>query len=446
MSEGVAAAQRTGAAHHPAVLSRVLPRSTQGWLAVLVLLALVARVVVVLATPHFSPLEDSVAYDTDAVKLATTGTFPGSQETLHAGPTAFYPPFFPLVLAGLYKIVGVDPSTRWEAARLLEAVLGAVVVGLVGLIAMRIWDRRVALVSAGIAAVFPSLVLIGSSILSESLFIPLVLAAVWAALVYRDVGRLRWAALAGVMLGCAALTRGNGILMTVPIGWLLWGPRPAWSWAAWRAPLLSLGIVVVMLVPWTVRNAERFHRFVPIATETGYTLEGTFNAAVQQREQRWPAMWVMPQPLTQQLYRQDPHADEASISQTLTSDALAYIRRHPVSLLKTAYWNTVRLLDLTPSIERAYAPFERYPTWLAMLSVYAFWLLLPLCIAGAASRSARRAPRALWACPAVLYLSTVWLLGMTRGRSPADPFLIMLAALAVVELWRALQTRRLSRA
>lgn len=407
----------------------------------IVLLALAIRVVVVLATPHFSPLEDSAAYDLSAVKLATTGSLPPSLETLHPGPSAFYPPFFPIVLAGLYKLVGTGTG-RWEAARLLEAGFGAVLVLLIGLIATRVWDRRVGLIAAGIAAVCPSLVLIGSSILSESLFVPLVAGAVWAALVYRDERRLRWAALAAVMVGCAALTRGNGLLMALPVGWLLWGPGPARSWRAWRAPLALAGVVVVMLAPWAIRNEHRFHRFVPVATETGYTLYGTFNAAVQTQEKRWPAMWQMPQALVQQLYRQDRHASEASISDTLTTDALHYIRRHPVSLLHTAYWNTVRLLDLTPSIERAYAPFERYPTWLAMLSVYAFWVLLPLIVAGALTRRARAAPRALWAVPALLYLSTVFLLGMTRGRSPADPFLIMLAALAVAEAWRRLRISR----
>ncbi len=187
-----------------------------------------------------------------------------------------------------------------------------------------------------------------------------------------------------------------------------------------------------MLVPWTVRNLHTFHRFVPIATETGYTLDGTFNAAVQTREQRFPALWVMPQARTQQLYAEDRHANEASISETLTREALHYIRAHPVSLLKTTYWNTVRMLDLTPSVERYFAPYERYPRWLAMLSVYAFWLLAVISIAGGLTRAARRAPRALWGCPLVIYASTVLFLGLTRGRSPADPFLIMLAALAVV--------------
>ncbi len=443
MSERVAVAGATPAAPLVPAPQRKATLSASGRLAVVVGLALLVRVVIVLATPHFSPLEDSVAYDTDAVRLATTGSLPGSQETLHAGPTAFYPPGFPLVLSVLYRIVGTGTS-RWEAARLLEAGLGALAVLLIGLIATRVWDCCVGLVAAGIAAVCPSLVLIGTSILSESLFVALLLAAVWAALVYREERRLRWALFAAVMVGAGALTRGNGLLMVLPVGWLLLGTAPRRSARAWRAPLVLVGVVVVMLAPWTVRNLHRFHRFVPVATETGYTLEGTFNAAVQTRERRWPAMWVMPQPETQRLYRQNPHADEASISDTLTGDALGYIRRHPVSLLHTAYWNTVRLLDLTPSIERAYAPYERYPTWLALLSVYAFWALLPLIAAGALTRRARAAPRALWAVPVVLYLSTVFLLGMTRGRSPADPFLVMLAALAVVAAWGRLRGRAIA--
>jgi 4-amino-4-deoxy-L-arabinose transferase-like glycosyltransferase len=418
-------------------------RSYRAWLLGLVALALVLRLVIVFATPHFSPREDSAVYDANALSLARTGSFiPVSQETLHAGPTAFYPPLFPVVLAGVYKVLGTSEPARWEAGRVLEAVLGAIAVLLTGLIATRLWGARVGLIAAGIAAVSPPLVLVGSSLLSESLFIPLLLAAVWAALVFRDSRRLRWAALAGVLVGLSALTRGNGVFLIIPVGLLVWVQRPRWTRQALGAPALVLAATVVILIPWTVRNLEVFHQFVPIATDTGYTLDGTFNAAVQNGEQRFPAMWVMPQARTQQLYAADPHANEASISQTLTREALHYIRGHPVSLLKTAYWNTVRMLDLTPSVERYFAPYERYPLWLAMLSVYASWALLLLCVVGILCPAARAAPAALWTCPVVLYLSTVLLLGLTRGRSPSDPFLIMLASLAVVAAWDRLAKRR----
>jgi hypothetical protein len=208
-----------------------------------------------------------------------------------------------------------------------------------------------------------------------------------------------------------------------------------WLSTLW-APLLVVAATLLLLVPWTIRNADAFHRFVPLDTGTGYTLDGTFNGVTQNQEHRFPAMWIMPQAHVQQLYAADRRATEASVSAKLTSEALHYIGHHPASVLKTLYWNTVRMLDLTPSVERFFAPYEVYPTWLAMLSVYWFWALLALCIAGALSRPARSVPKAFWAVPLTLYVTGVLVLGLTRGRAPVDPFLLMLAALAAVQVWK----------
>lgn len=414
----------------------------------IVLLALALRVALVLATPHFAPREDSLVYDSGAVSLANNGHFfPGSLPTLHRGATAFYPPMFQLALGAVYKIVGTGSAhTRWEAGRLFEALLGAAVVLLVYLIAARLWRGRVALAAAALAAVSPPLVMVGSaSLLSESLFIPLVLGAVLTALHFREDRRLRWAVLAGALIGAAALTRANGVFLVIPIGFLVWARRPRLSLRALLAPLLVLMTTLVLLVPWTIRNAQVFHRFVPLDTGTGYTLEGTFNNAVQTQERRFPAMWIMPQAHVQQLYAADPRSNEASVSEHLTSEALHYISHHPVSVLKTLYWNSVRMLGLTPSVERFFAPYEVYPTWLAMLSVYAFWALLPLCIAGALCTEARAAPPAFWGVPLTLYLTGVLVLGLTRGRSPLDPFLLMLAAIALVRITQAIRATAASR-
>ncbi len=412
-------------------------RSHRAWLLGLVALALVLRLVVVSASPHFSPINDSASYDQDAVSLATHGSFPESPATFHGGPTAFHPPLFPVTLAGVYKLVGTGSEhTRWDAGRVLEALLGAVTVLLIGLIATRLWGSRVGLVAAGIAAVYPPLILVGSSLLSESLFIPLVLGAVLAALQYRDTRRLRVAALAGVLVGLSALTRGNGIFLAIPIGLLVWtaqpGGRPRLTRHALKAPAVALAALILVLVPWTVRNLSAFHSFVPIATETGYALEGTYNSAAQ-HDKRFPALWSTPFVQMYRAYTADRTGTEADASGRLTREAEDYIRAHPLSVLKTVYWNTVRLLNLTPGIERYLAPYEGYPRWLAILSVYAFWLLLALSIAGLMLRVARAAPLALWVCPLVIYLSTAPLLGLTRYRSPADPFLIMLAAVALVQ-------------
>src|SRR5581483_94274 len=159
---------------------RIDPKSWRFQISVICAVALAIRVIVVLTSPHFHTFNDSQQYDEDAVSLAKNGGFPQSAATFHGGPTAYRPPLFPGVLAILYKIVGYGSAhDRWEWGRMLEAVLGALVVLLVFLIARRIWSTRIALVAAGVTAVYPPLILAGSSLLSESVFIPCVLLGVW---------------------------------------------------------------------------------------------------------------------------------------------------------------------------------------------------------------------------------------------------------------------------
>jgi 4-amino-4-deoxy-L-arabinose transferase-like glycosyltransferase len=421
---------------------RLIPRINH-WLAAVVVVALIARLAVVLATPHYQPRTDAADFDRMAVSLADHGHFASNlHEWAPAGPTAFRPPLFPAVLAATYKIVGTGSSdTRWTAARVLEAVLGALVAALVYLIGTRVWAPTVGLVAGGIAALYPPLILVGSSLLSESLFIPLVLGAVLAALRFRADRRLRWLVLCGVSIGCAALTRGNGFILVIPLAVLVWRRGP-WR-VAFRAPVVLLAAAVLTVLPWTIRNAVEFHRFVPLTTEGGYALAGTYNAATQSRR-GFEAIWYPPLEQMHTLFVADPRMNEAQASSRLASNGLHYIEHHPSSLAKTGYLSAERLFNLEgPVLEEVFAYGEAYPVRLAQYSVYAFWLLGALALVGALTSGARRAPRWLWACPALILLSTVLFEGLTRYRAPADPFFVLLAALALVAVPR--QLRRYAR-
>jgi 4-amino-4-deoxy-L-arabinose transferase-like glycosyltransferase len=238
-----------------------------------------------------------------------------------------------------------------------------------------------------------------------------------------------------VLVGLAALTRGNGIVLVIPIAFLAWSERPRWTVSALRGPVVVVLATAATLVPWTVRNEHVFHSFVPISTEAGYALAGTYSqyAAAQPK---YPAFWAPPVFQQLALLARHPDDNEAQLSSGLTSDGLRYAEHHPGYVLKALYWNTLRMLDLTGTgFERYIAPFESYPGWLASLSVYAFWLLAVLALGGCAVAAARRAPWALWGCPLAIFCSSVVFLGATRYRAPADPFLIMLAALCLLSAW-----------
>jgi 4-amino-4-deoxy-L-arabinose transferase-like glycosyltransferase len=426
------------------VTGRPMPRFKL-WMAAIFAVALVVRIGVVVATPHYQARTDAADFDRLAVSLADHGHYPNSREWAPRGPTAFRPPLFPAALAAVYKVVGTGSThDRWTAGRLLEAVLGALAAGLTCLIAARLWGPATGLVAGALVAIDPPLLLVGSSLLSESLFIPLVLGAVLAAVVFRTDTRLRWAALSGALVGCAALTRGNGFVLVIPLAFLVVNQRPRRR--GLRAPALLLGAAILMVLPWTIRNYVEFHRFVPLTTEGGYALAGTYNAATQNRP-GFEAVWYPPLDQMRALAAAHPRINEAQVSSHLETDGLHYMEHHPGSVLKTAYLSARRLLAIEgPLLEEVFAYGEGYPVRLAQYSVYAFWLVLALALVGAVTPVARRAPSAFWWCPAAILLSTVFFEGLTRYRSPADPFFLMLAALALMEAARRLRRRAAARA
>jgi hypothetical protein len=206
-----------------------------------------------------------------------------------------------------------------------------------------------------------------------------------------------------------------------------------------------LATALVALTPWTVRNYDVFHRFVPVSTESGFALAGTYNPIAQNLKGA-PALWVPPGIALYDELKQHPTANEARVSSYLDTTALHYIEHHPASVLKTAWYSALRLFNLTGTgIERFAAGTEAYPVGLAELSVYAFWVAGLLALVGAATAASRRVPWSLWGVPLTILLSTVFAIGLTRYRAPADPFIVMLAALgaaASVSRGRALMRSR----
>ena len=62
-------------------------------------------------------------------------------------------------------------------ARRLGAVLGALGVALIGILALQLWGRAAGLVATVLAAIYVPSILVGAAIMSEQLFVVLMLAA-----------------------------------------------------------------------------------------------------------------------------------------------------------------------------------------------------------------------------------------------------------------------------
>jgi 4-amino-4-deoxy-L-arabinose transferase-like glycosyltransferase len=418
-------------------------------LAVILAIALIARIAVIVATPDYVPIFDAADYQRHAASIAAGDGYPPPQLGL-PGPSAFRPPVYPVTLAVVDKLGG-----GLAAERLAGALLGLVTVLLIYLVAERLWGRRVAVLAGAIAAVFPPLVVLNASLLSEVLFLPLSLAAVLAVLRYREGERLRWAVAAGVLCGLAVLTRTSGLPFVLGLALGAWVLRPRFGRAALAAPVAVVLATLVTVSPWVIRNAIVFDRFVGLGTGAGYALAGTYNGESRAAGDH-PGEPFSPNRLRtfRDVFAQR-HLDEAAFIGRLNDRALDYIRDHPGYVIETMAWNVPRVLDLErrDSFERTFAALEvqglgvgRIDSPVVFLgSLYA---VLVLALVGAAAQAgllpSRRAPIILWTVPVLLLFPALAVYGLPRYRAPVDPFLVMLAAVGVVGVLDALARRRLA--
>lgn len=416
-------------------------------LIVILVAALVARAGVVALTPDFAPIFDAADFARHASSIAAGDGYAASQLGVE-GPTAFRPPLYPLLLAAIDGLGG-----SLAAQRLAGALLGVVTVLLVYLIADRLWGRRVAVAAGAIAAVFPPLVVLNASLLSETLFLPLVLGAVLAVLRYREDRRLRWALVAGAVCGLAVLTRTQGAPVVLALAVGAWGARPWPSLRAAGVPVALVLAAAIVVAPWVVRNAVQFDRFVGLGTGAGFALAGTYNAESRSLAEH-PGEPFAPNRLgtyRDELSRRD--LDEAELTGALNDQAVAFMRDNPGYVAQTMVWNVVRVFDVErrEPFQRTFAAsqvqgsgLERIDSPVVFLgSLYA---VLLLALAGVAAQVARRAlPRAplfVWLVPALVLLPALAIYGLPRYRAPADPFLVMFAAVGVVAVADALVRRR----
>jgi 4-amino-4-deoxy-L-arabinose transferase-like glycosyltransferase len=350
----------------------------------------------------------------------------------HSVPTTEKPPLYPGVLA-LPSALGLD---SYEAHRVVSCLLGAAAVVLIGLLGRRVGGARVGLVAAALAAVYPALWMLDSSLRSESLYLPLI--ALVLLLAYRFVDSPTWrrAGLLGAATGLAALTRGEALLLVpllgVPV--LLLVPRGA------RLRLAAALVAGCLLVvgPWLVRNWIVFDQPTAISTNEGGLLAGAncdgayYGGLI--------GTWAC-------FPRNDPAwgENEAVISGHLRRRALDYASDHAGRVPAVAGVRVLRVWDLwrprsSAHFESAIADRDLHAQQAAEVALY---LLVPFAAGGALLLRRRGRPLRILLVP-LLLVTIVGALtyGTTRFRVAAEPAIVVLASVAAVALRDRMRERR----
>jgi 4-amino-4-deoxy-L-arabinose transferase-like glycosyltransferase len=224
------------------------------------------------------------------------------------------PPLYVAFLGSFLHLFGFNLAP----IRLVQIVISLAVPVLVYLLARTMLGKEVAFWAGLISAIWLPLAVLPHLILAENLFLPLLLAAVWCLVKFQQEGRLGWLLISGGCWGLATLTKGLTVgflpLAGLWIGWQSFAkknhhPKPAqslWGKRALRALVhsaLLLGMALLLILPWTGYNWQRYGRPILVDTTGGYNFWlGTEGGQFQNSHEVHQTLLDLPDPAARQTY------------------------------------------------------------------------------------------------------------------------------------------------
>ena len=298
----------------------------------------------------------------------------------------------------------------------VQSFLGAIAVVLMAAIAWRAAGPGAAAIAAWIAAVYPSFVWIPSYVLSEAVYLPLILGCI---VLLTTTETARRSLLTGALCGVAVLVR-PGTLIFVPL---------AAAWLAWRGTLSRAAAfafaVALVLLPWTLRNLTTHGQLVLVASEGGVTF-WTGNHPLARGEGDLAANPEIKQ--AELAFRgAHPGLTAEQMEPLYYADAWRTIRERPGRwaglLLKKAFYT---LVPIGPS-------YTLHSTKYQLASVAPYAMLAPLAVAGLILIARHgRPPDYLYLLAASVVLTSLIFFPQERFRIPViDPLVVVTAAAAL---------------
>ena len=248
-------------------------RRERRWLLVIVVIAIALRLAWVLyAAREPRGFHDPTLYEVFAARIADGHGYTAA----NGEATTYYPVGYIGALGAVVWLVGQTPIPENVSmtAAMFNLVLGVGTVALTFEVGRRLFDNRIGLIAAAVLALWPNVVFHTAVILTETLFMFLVVAAVLLLVALpAATERIRWGRLAafGVILALSALVRPISLMFLPVLLVVLVVAGTSWRSAIGYAGAATLAVVLV-LMPWTIRNARATDSFVPISTNLGDNL------------------------------------------------------------------------------------------------------------------------------------------------------------------------------
>jgi hypothetical protein len=342
------------------------------------------------------------------------------------GPTAWLTPVYPVILAGIFKILGVFTVNSFYAAATLNCIFSALACIPIYYAGKRVGGIFCAAIAAWIWALFPSGIIMPFEwVWDTSLSALFAAILLWATCKVTGKFRSREATAYGLLWGFSLLV--NPALGAVLPFFLTWIAYRHWRQRTLNPKLLLLTIILVIAVclPWTIRNAVQFHRLIPLRSNFPFELWMGNNEIYDLHSREITRITRYEQV---HLYQQ---LGETAFLAVKGQKAMAFIKEHPgLSLRLTGQ----RVIATWLGTDSPWRDFSRADSSLARFII--FWNTVT--VIGALGAMTRlwiaRNPFAfpLVIFPIVFPLVYYFTQASLRLRHPCDPILSILLAIVVL--------------
>ena len=400
-------------------------RTSLFWM-VVISFALRLCVIIVMHTYKFRSAEENFGFGWEMGRIARSlAARQGFSNPFHAvtGPTAWEPPLYPYLIAGVFKIFGIYTNASAFVLLTLNSLFSALTCIPIFLIAKRCFGEKVAVASAWTWALLPYVMYWCTRWVWETSLSALLIALIFLlTLNLETTNGLRPWLFFGLLWGVAALTSPS-LLSFLPVSGLwAWYQRSKRGRSSFGGIVLASVIFFACITPWLVRNYRTFG--------TPVFIRDNFGAELRMGNGPWAdGTWMYYLHPTQNTYAMQQYENMGEIAYIAERkrQALEFIKEDPGRFLRLSlkrfvyYW--------------AGAPRSSQIWWLAQVknslflasSVLAFWAL------GRALR--KRIPGAwlfFWLIliyPAVYYVVFPY----PRYRHPIEPEIAILGVFLITE-------------
>jgi hypothetical protein len=401
-----------------------------------------ALYITIVHTYRIRPEEDHLQFGWEMGRIAralATGFGFADPFTGHSGPTAWSPPLYPLLIAGVFKIFGVYTAASAWVLLTINSIFSAATSSVIYEIAARCFHRtgratKIALWSGWLWALYPAAMQfavrwIWDMCITAFLFSKIIAIALRARSIGEDAPSesepqhqttLRWAAF-GLLSGLTVLLNSTLLLFIPACGlWMLFGALKS------KAPLLpmllrsALACILALacITPWIARNYTVFDAFIPMRGNLGAEL----HQSILEEHQGFPWGATIPVcepcPVFQQYRQMGEAAYVRREGELAKQEILAHKRRFIDYSLKRFYFFWVSLPKPAEKGVLIEAVREMNYFFISLASLLGLALALKQRIPGAVLFAL-----AFAFVPLTYYIITV----QARFRHPLEPIMTILA-------------------